>query len=671
MQGGAGFNSVPSTVPLDKSRVLDVKPLRSLKPIFSTSHEAPPYVCATPDGPFPLGFSPFYPFNTPPSPPPPPEPVRSVADPAPIRSFRTPGTESNGLGTMNRDASSGGRRRPGRPRSGRSDRKAKKYHIVAPLADYVAPISSSQREDGSKEAVDLVMRHFDGLRRRLSQLDDSKEVPSGLARRSDLRAVNLMMSKGFRTNMRKRVGAVPGIEIGDIFFFRMEMCAVGLHAQSMGGIDWFNVKGDLEEETLAVSIVSSGYYNDDAEDKDVLVYSGQGGGAGLQKGRQTSDQKLERGNLALDRSMRRSSQIRVIRGMSDGTTPGTKIYVYDGLYIIQESWIEKAESGAGTFKYKLVRMPGQADAFGLWKMVGKWKEDPSSRPGLILPDLTSGAETISVCLVNDFDNEKGPAYFTYCSTPKHSKAFGLLQTYGCGCQKGCAPGDLNCSCIRKNNGDLPYTTGGVLVIQKQLVYECSASCPCGPLCKNRVAQGGIKIRMEVFKTKNRGWGLRAYEPIRSGTFICEYAGDIIDKARLKQKVHEGENDEYIFDTSRVHEPVKWNYEPALLGEDGTDDSSEDPEVQPQLIISANDIGNVARFMNHSCEPNVFWQPVVWEEGGQAFLHIAFYALKHIPPMAELTYDYGVVPKDSDVGGAAYRKRKCLCGSSKCRGYFGL
>ncbi|KAI4384593.1 hypothetical protein MLD38_002722 [Melastoma candidum] len=552
--------------PLDKSRVLDVKPLRSLKPIFTTSQEAPPYICATPNGPFPPGFSPFYPFMAPPPPPPPPPPPVAMA---PIRSFRSPVSAGNVVGMANGDdleaddRSTGGRRRSTRSHSGKIDR-SKKNQSVAPRADYVPPVSLNEREEGSKEVVSLVMMHFDGLRRRLSQPDDSKEVPSGLARRADLRAANLMMSKGFRTNMRKRLGAVPGIAIGDTFFFRMEMCIVGLHAQAMGGIDWLHAKGDLEEESLAVSIVSSGYYNDDTDDKDVLVYSGQGGGAGLYKDK-PSDQKLERGNLALDRSMHRANQIRVIRGMRDARTPGLKIYVYDGLYVIQESWVEKGKSGANTFKYKLVRMPGQAEAFGLWKMVEKWKEDPSSRPGLILPDLTSGAETIPIGLVNDFDDEKGPAYFTYCSTPKQPKPFGALKTsYGCGCQRCCVPGDLNCSCIRKNNGDLPYTNG-ILVSKKSLVYECRASCPCGPQCKNRVAQAGIKIRMEVFKTRNRGWGLRAYEAIRAGTFICEYAGEVIGKDMLKQKVQEGENDEYIFDTCRVPDPVKWNYEPALLG----------------------------------------------------------------------------------------------------------
>ncbi|KAJ6704922.1 HISTONE-LYSINE N-METHYLTRANSFERASE H3 LYSINE-9 SPECIFIC SUVH1 [Salix purpurea] len=233
-----------------------------------------------------------------------------------------------------------------------------------------------------------------------------------------------------------------------MFLFRIEMCLLGLHAPSMAGIDYMSARNDLVEEPLAVSIVSSGYYEDNADDKDVLIYSGQGGAANKDKG--ATDQKLERGNLALERSLRRGNQVRVIRGMKDSLNQALKVYVYDGLYRIQDSWLEKAKSGCNIFKYKLVRIPGQPDAFGVWKSIEKWKEGLSSRAGLILPDLTSGAESTAVSLVNDVDEDKGPAYFTYVSTVKYSKSFKLTQpAYGCNCQNACQPGNLNCSCIRK------------------------------------------------------------------------------------------------------------------------------------------------------------------------------------------------------------------------------
>lgn len=143
--------------------------------------------------------------------------------------------------------------------------------------------------------------------------------------------------------------------------------------------------------------------------------------------------------------------------------------------------------------------------------------------------------------------------------------------------------------------------------------------------------------------------------------------EVIDKARLNQLVQEGDTDEYVFDTTRIYESFKWNYEPKLLEEATTNESSEDYALPHPLIINAKNVGNVARFMNHSCSPNVFWQPVLYEENNQSFLHVAFFALRHIPPMHELTYDYG---SDHTEGSSARKgRKKCLCGSSNCRGSF--
>ncbi|KAJ6428215.1 hypothetical protein OIU84_023604 [Salix udensis] len=575
--GGSGNNSTPT---IDKTRVLDVKPLRALVPVFPSSSEAPPY------GTYSSGFSPFYPFSA---------PQGSQATPdlnqqthttpaAPLRSFRA--TESNwdasGGEYESYDGSTGSAR--GRPKS--SKKRARKIHdldftLSVDENDFVVGVSLSERDDGNREVVHSIQMRFDALRRRLSQLEDAKESPAGIIRRADLKAGNILMTKQVRTNMRKRIGTVPGVEIGDIFFFRMEMCLLGLHAQSMAGIDYMSVRNGLEEEPLAVSIVSSGYYEDDAEDKDVLIYTGQGGAANRDKG--ATDQKLERGNLALERSLRRGNEVRVVRGMKDSVNQASKVYVYDGLYRIQESWVEKAKSGCNIFKYKLVRIPGQPDAFGVWKSIEKWREGLSSRAGLILPDLTSGAESKPVALVNDVDEEKGPAYFTYVSTIKYSKSFKLTPpAYGCNCQNACQPGNLNCSCIRKNEGNFPYTTNGVLVCRAPMIHECGPTCPCFPNCKNRASQTGLKVHMEVFKTKDRGWGLRSWDSFRAGTFICEYAGEVIEK--VSQVGEEGEGDDYVFDTSRVYESFKWNYEPGLVEEDGSIEAIEEPNVPSPLVI---------------------------------------------------------------------------------------
>ncbi|XVE90758.1 hypothetical protein DITRI_Ditri20bG0103000 [Diplodiscus trichospermus] len=686
---------------VDKSRVLNVKPLRCLAPIFPSAPNFPsfphpyaaPFVCPPPSGPFPSGFAPFYPFSclsdsqymqTPP-------PFGfSGAIPAPVP-FNSYMTATNGNAGSSQRSSRG--RSPLQPEDdGYSDdihvndaegsskaataekttqkrtRAGSSQDINVASSDVdidamvdkilesfnLVDFDTFRRADGDKESVGYIRSIYNVLRRKISQIDDSKESIPGVTRRPDLRAGTILMNKGIRTNIRKRIGVVPGVEVGDIFFFRMEMCLIGLHAPSMAGIDYMGLKVSQDEEPVAVSIVSSEGYEDNSDDGDALIYSGQGGNF-YKKGMEITDQKLERGNLALEKSLHRGNEVRVIRGVKDIANLTGKIYIYDGLYKIQESWVEKGKSGCNVFKYKLVRLSGQPEAFTVWKSVQQWKDGSAARVGVILPDLTSGAEPLPVSLVNDVDEEKGPPYFTYYPFLKYLKPVNSNESStGCSCHGGCLAGNFNCPCIGRNSGYLPYTANGVLVSQNALIHECGSSCKCPPNCKNRVSQNGLKVRLEVFKTKDRGWGLRSWDPIRSGAFICEYAGEVIDISRAEELGGEDDGD-YIFDASRTYQPGG-----VMLGV-----SNETPKVPFPLVINAKDTGNVARFMNHSCSPNVFWQPVLRENNKQGDLHIVFYAITHIPPMKELTYGYGHVPPDK----AYPRKKECLCGSANCEGYF--
>ncbi|GLT88023.1 hypothetical protein SLE2022_060680 [Rubroshorea leprosula] len=694
MEQTLGQDSPPTSGPVDKSRVLDIKPLRSLSPVFpSSSNGAAPFVCFPPSGPFPSGFAPFYPFSGSSDSGNPQTPFSMPNQPFGFATPISTAVPINSYRTANGDAGPSGKRPRGRPRlqrntvvaeeDGFSDeqeqstqyssrgrkiksmtpkrtKRGQDMNSTLPDVDTDAMVNNilesfqhmkfdASGADGDRDTVENILMINNLLRRKIALIEDSKEATS-ITKRPDLKAAAILMSKGIRTNARKRIGAVPGVEIGDIFYFRMELCLVGLHAPSMAGIDYMVLKTSQNEEPVAVSIVSSGGYEDNVEDGDVLIYSGQGGNLNL-KDKEATDQKLVRGNLALEKSLHRGNEVRVIRGVKDPASLTGKIYVYDGLYKVQESWVEKGKAGCNVFRFKLIRVPGQPEAFTLWKSIQQWTDGITPRVGIILPDLTSGAENLPVSLVNDVDDEKGPAYFTYSPTLKFPKPVTSVEpSAGCTCHDGCVSGNSNCHCIQGNGGYLPYTSGGVLVSQKPLVHECGPSCQCSSTCKNRLSQGGLKVRLEVFKTKNKGWGLRSWDPIRVGGYICEYAGEVVDISRAEDE----NNNRYIFDATRTFQSAG-----DLPGE-----SNEAPKVPFPLIISAKDVGNVARFMNHGCSPNVQWQAVL--RGNKEYdLHIMFFALKNIPPMTELTYDYGMVPPDK----VEQRKKKCLCGSPKCRGYF--
>ena len=63
--------------------------------------------------------------------------------------------------------------------------------------------------------------------------------------------------------------------------------------------------------------------------------------------------------------------------------------------------------------------------------------------------------------------------------------------------------------------------------------------------------------------------------------------------------------------------------------------------------------NIARLINHSCDPNC----EAWITGKRIFIH----ALRDIHPGEELTFDYGF---DID----SYEEHPCLCGRENCVGY---
>jgi histone-lysine N-methyltransferase ASH1L len=79
-----------------------------------------------------------------------------------------------------------------------------------------------------------------------------------------------------------------------------------------------------------------------------------------------------------------------------------------------------------------------------------------------------------------------------------------------------------------------------------------------------------------------------------------------------------------------------------------------------MIIDAT-TGSIARFVNHSCQPNC--RMVKWIVSGQPRMAL-FAGDRDIMTGDELTYDYNFDPF------SAKNVQKCLCGSPNCRGVLG-
>jgi [histone H3]-lysine9 N-trimethyltransferase EHMT len=227
--------------------------------------------------------------------------------------------------------------------------------------------------------------------------------------RSDLKASATMRSRGLWLNRNMRiVGAIPGICIGDVFLYRMELCVVGLHGEPQAGIDYLPGSMSSNGDPIATSVIVSGGYEGDVDEGDVIILSGHGGQD--KNRRQVFHQKLEGGDLAMERSMHYGIEVRVIRAVRYEGTSSTsgKVYVYDGLYKIVESWCDVGKSGFGVFKFMLSRIDDQAKMGSLvLKEAFLRRNDPDYKPMCIIsPDISNGMERVGIRLFNDIDECK-------------------------------------------------------------------------------------------------------------------------------------------------------------------------------------------------------------------------------------------------------------------------
>ncbi|CAM6087518.1 unnamed protein product [Calypogeia fissa] len=159
------------------------------------------------------------------------------------------------------------------------------------------------------------------------------------------------------SSRRNGAGPVPGVQVGRCFGFRAELCLVGLHRRTMSGIDWTDVdSNDGNRISIALAIVVSGGYEDNVDEGETLIYTGEGGQDARR--RQCADQKLEGGNMALRNSYFLQNPVRVIRG-TDVNSSSETLYSYDGLYKVANWREDVGRSRFKVFKFTLVREAGQ------------------------------------------------------------------------------------------------------------------------------------------------------------------------------------------------------------------------------------------------------------------------------------------------------------------------
>lgn len=132
------------------------------------------------------------------------------------------------------------------------------------------------------------------------------------------------------------------------------------------------------------------------------------------------------------------------------------------------------------------------------------------------------------------------------------------------------------------------------------------------------ATAGIEIRTSSI----HGTGMFATEAISEGADLIEYVGESIGFAEAMRREFDAAFDHgrYIF------------------------------KVRDDLFIDGSRGGNIARFVNHSCEPNCF----IRNERDKVWI----VAKRDIALGEELSFDYAYDVPVPD---------QCRCGSPRCRG----
>lgn len=159
--------------------------------------------------------------------------------------------------------------------------------------------------------------------------------------------------------------------------------------------------------------------------------------------------------------------------------------------------------------------------------------------------------------------------------------------------------------------------------------ECRNNCEAGHLCRNKRLTRKEWKEVQVFDAGVKGKGLRTLQSIQKGELITEYVGRAIRKGYLNRLFQRYRNERMLYIMA----------------------------LDKDTYIDARKKGGVARYINHSCEPNCIVDR--WKVRG--VLRAGIYALRDIDAGEELSFDY---KWDRKRGRAP---TKCHCLSPTCRG----
>ncbi|KAH6648269.1 histone-lysine N-methyltransferase [Truncatella angustata] len=297
-----------------------------------------------------------------------------------------------------------------------------------------------------------------------------------------------------------------------------------------------------------------------------------------------------------------------------------------------------------------------------------------------------------VTIINHIDNTVPSSHFRFTDHSVYRRGVEPARDEfrsGCDCDHGEQCQYDTCHCLQEleDSGDdsemeygthgdaspkkaYAYHTHGIkrghlrskVLESREPIYECHDGCACGPDCPNRVVERGRRIPLQIFRTPNRGWGVRSTVDLKKGQFVDTYMGEVItpeeaDRRRALSDIA-SRKDVYLFALDKFSDP----------------ESPDERLRGPPLEVDGEFMSGPSRFINHSCDPNLRIFARVGDHADKHLHDLAFFAIRDIPKGDELTFDYVDGVKDDDMVNDALDPAKkkdmaiCLCGTAKCRGF---
>lgn len=210
------------------------------------------------------------------------------------------------------------------------------------------------------------------------------------------------------------------------------------------------------------------------------------------------------------------------------------------------------------------------------------------------------------------------------------------QNHKVGRSRGYEKEAMVCECHYRHGVDDPMSACGedAGCINRLTQVECRASdCNCGDYCQNQRFQKHEYVNVEIVQTEKKGFGLRAAEEVPTDRLIYEYIGEVVEQSEFMRRMQQYKD-----------EGIRHYYFMML---------------QREEFLDATKKGGIARFINHSCNPNCYVSK--WHVGKH--MRMGIFSKRDIIPGEELTFNYNVDRYGNEA-------QTCYCGEPNCVGAIG-